>query len=384
MHLIWATDQFTIGGRAYPGFPIILDETMSSVVEVNEFLRSYLTRGVIGSERSWPSTGRALYDYFGFLEAHDLHWTDVNSGDEKSLVASYRDYCLKDIKLARQTVRQRLLYICSFYEYGLKQGWISRLPFSKEERTVPISSDAYANSHQAGSGTKTVRDVMPRHHRTMPKFLAKHEVVSLVAATTNIHHRMILLMALQTGLRVEELATFPLSYVFNPDTKHGNGRNVRVVLDPSDGSGMSTKGSKEREIWIPRRFMAQLYRYSILNRGELASNSKAEHPTLFLTQEGKPFAGHGKHIEVFVRESGKRAGIKVHPHMLRHTYATHMLVTLQRNRSKNTVEPLVFLQRQLGHAQISTTMIYLHLVNSLVDDAVLAYDDELNDWLDIQ
>jgi integrase/recombinase XerD len=39
---------------------------------------------------------------------------------------------------------------------------------------------------------------------------------------------------------------------------------------------------------------------------------------------------------------------------------------------------LVFLQRQLGHASIQTTMVYLHLVNELADDAVLAYDEELN------
>lgn len=63
--------------------------------------------------------------------------------------------------------------------------------------------------------------------------------------------------------------------------------------------------------------------------------------------------------------------------MLRHTYATHTLVALQRTRS--TVEPLVFLQRQLGHRSIHTTMVYLHLINELADDAVLAYDSELND-----
>ena len=83
-----------------------------------------------------------------------------------------------------------------------------------------------------------------------------------------------------------------------------------------------------------------------------------------------------------VRTNAAKVGIKSHPHMLRHTYATHTLIALQRNRAANTVEPLVFLQRQLGHQQISTTMIYLHLVNELVDDAVLAYDDELNDWME--
>jgi integrase len=42
------------------------------------------------------------------------------------------------------------------------------------------------------------------------------------------------------------------------------------------------------------------------------------------------------------------------------------------------LEPLVFVQRQLGHSSIQTTMVYLHLVNEMADEAVLAYDDELN------
>ncbi|MNP77142.1 site-specific tyrosine recombinase XerS [compost metagenome] len=67
--------------------------------------------------------------------------------------------------------------------------------------------------------------------------------------------------------------------------------------------------------------------------------------------------------------------------MLRHTYATHTLVALQRNAGGNN--PLVFLQRQLGHSSIQTTMVYLHLINELADSAVLAYDDELNDILEI-
>jgi integrase/recombinase XerD len=381
MRLICATSDFVMGGRPYPDFPILVHESMESAVEANEFLRSYLTRGVIDSERSWPNTGRAIYDYLGFLEANGLHWKDVDRGEQKALVAAYRDYCFQDLKLSRSTVRQRLHYVCAFYDFALKQGWVERVPYGMEERTVRREGKGLLAHVDASGNRQAVRDVMPRAHKSLPKFLSKEQVKALVTATENPHHRMIIRLALQTGLRREELATFPLAYVFNPDTRHGKGRNVKVVLNPYDGNGVRTKGSKEREIWISRRFMAELYRYSVLQRGELAAKSGTPQKTLFLTQDGLPYANHGKHIEVMVRDNAKKVGIKSHPHMLRHTYATHTLVGLQRNRAANTVEPLVFLQRQLGHASISTTMIYLHLVNELVDDAVLAYDDELNDWL---
>lgn len=382
MYLIWATQEFTMGGRPYPGFPIILNDSMESVVEANEFLRHYLTRGMIGSKRSWPSIGRALYDYLGFLEAHELHWSDVDRGEAKSVVTAYRDYCLFDVKLALNTTRQRLLYVCRFYEYSHRQGWVSRLPYNIEDRLVSKTGNAFMAHLRSSGRTVRMRDVMPRFHKQLPKFLTKSEVLALINVIENPHHKMIVRLALQTGLRIDELTTFPLAYVFNPDVRHGNGRNVMVKLDPYDGTGMMTKGSRARDIWISREFMSDLYRYSILFRGELAALGNQPQSTLFLNQMGRPYASHGKHIEVVVRESGAKAGIKVHPHMLRHTYATHMLVALQRNRTKNTVEPLAFLQRQLGHASITTTMIYLHLVNSLVDDAVLAYDDELNDWMD--
>ena len=145
---------------------------------------------------------------------------------------------------------------------------------------------------------------------------------------------------------------------------------------------MKTKGSVKRTIVISRRLMQALYNYKIQRRGERASLANQEQQPLFLNQAGAPWAADGKGIEAMVRKIGRRVGIETHPHMLRHTYATHTLVAMQRHRSENKIEPLAFLQKQLGHASIATTMVYLHLVNELADDAVLAYDDELNDWVD--
>jgi integrase len=123
--------------------------------------------------------------------------------------------------------------------------------------------------------------------------------------------------------------------------------------------------------------MAELYRYVTKVRGERASLNKTPQKALFLNQSGEPYGGDGKSLNRIISENGKRAGIKVHTHMLRHSYATHTLVSLQRNRASG-LEPLVFLQRQLGHSSIQTTMVYLHLINEMADEAVLAYDDELN------
>ncbi|MDI7066856.1 site-specific integrase, partial [Klebsiella pneumoniae] len=72
MRLLVSTKDLVIGGKAYAGFPILLWDSMESCTEANEFLRHYLLRGSIGSRKSWEPVGRALYDYFSFLQAHDL------------------------------------------------------------------------------------------------------------------------------------------------------------------------------------------------------------------------------------------------------------------------------------------------------------------------
>lgn len=376
MELVRATNNFVIAGQPYPGFPILLWDSMESCVPVNQFFRHYLLRGAIGSDRSWPSTSRALYDFFSFLQAHDLDWRDVDRGDAKSLVAAYRDYCLVTCELKPKTTYQRLTYICKFYEYALKERWVNRLPFTYEERTVRRERGFLAHIDASG-GKAMAKDVMPRSHKTLPKFLTMAEIQSLLTAAENPHHRMMMRLALHTGLRREEIATFPMAYIFDPDKPTRTERNLSIRLDPFDGSGMMTKGSKPRDIYVSRQFMAELYRYVTKVRGERASLSKTPQKALLLNQSGEPYGDDGKSLNRIISETGKRVGIKVHTHMLRHTYATQTLVSLQRTPASG-LEPLVFVQRQLGHSSIQTTMMYLHLVNEMADKAVLMYDDELN------
>ena len=374
MRLISATQDLTIGGLPYPGFPILLWDSMDSCLPVNRFFRHYLLRGSIGSSKSWAPPAQALYDYFGFLQAHGLSWHEVDRGEKKTLLAAYRDYSFRVAKLARSTVRNRLLYICEFYEFAFRQRWIARLPFDYEGRSGRRACGFLAHLH---SGRQAwARDVMPRAHQGVPRFLSAAQVNDLLAAASNPHHNMILRLALGSGLRKEELATFPLAYVFNPD-RSTQSRNIRIHLDPSDGHGIKTKGNRERVIFINRRLMNDLHHYAVHYRGERASLSKTPQEPLFLNQDGKPFSNDGKSLDRIVRFIGQKADLRVWTHMLRHTYATHTLVALQRNRAVNRLEPLVFLQRQLGHASPQSTLIYLHLTNELADNAVLAYDGEL-------
>ncbi|EKT4458800.1 hypothetical protein ACF8R6_10835 [Pseudomonas sp. CJQ_7] len=191
MELLWSSEDFVIAGQPYEGFPILLWDSMTSCIEANQFFRYYLLRGAIGSKNSWPSTGRALYDFFSFLQAHDLDWRDVDRGEEISLLASYRKYCTDTCSLALNTTRQRLTYVCAFYKFALDRHWVVRLPFNIEERIVK-GKTSFLEHASARGRMPLVNDAMPRNHKSLPKYLRMTDIKLLLSATENPHHRIMI------------------------------------------------------------------------------------------------------------------------------------------------------------------------------------------------
>ncbi|HDS1690660.1 MULTISPECIES: tyrosine-type recombinase/integrase [Pseudomonas] len=379
MHLILSTREFKLAGLSLEGFPILLHDSMESCVPANDFLRSYLRRGAIRSPKTWAAAGEALYDYFSFLQAHNLHWRDVDRGESKTLLHAYRDYCFNIHNLATRTVRLRLFFILRFYKYALKTGLVSKLPTDLEIRAV-FKDPSYLAHISGSSTTAEASDVMPRLAKTLPKYLTMKQTKLIIKSTKNVHHRALIKFALRTGLRREELATFPLNYIKKALATPGKTANVKILLDPEDGSGIKTKRKKSRSIWVSRSLINEVNLYIKHYRGERIGLGRTDNERLFVNQDGRGYSNGGKALEKIVKNIGRSIGLEVTPHMLRHTYATHTLVQLQRTRS--VVDPIAFLRDQLGHSSINTTMIYAHLVDDYVDDAVLEYDRELSELED--
>lgn len=355
MHLLTSTEGYKLNGGHRKGFPILLWEDMRNCREGNEFLRYYLSREAIRSTNSWQPIARGIYHYFGFLEACGLDWRDVSRGGGNTLVAGYRDYCFEVSKLGRSTIRQRLTYICAFYKFALLQGWISRLPNGLEIHNLVQPERFLARVSASGVEASSV---MQQKHRHM-RFLTPEEAKKLLTAAQNVHHKAIIRLALETGLRRWELATFPLKCVFDPDNSKINSQTVCVTIDPVDDAGIRTMGSKPRKILMSSILMSFLYSYAIRHRGERASLSKYEHKHLFLNQNGEPWSRDGKGIEAIVRKLGEKIGVHASPQILRNTYATRLQSELRRNGKNNQLETLKLIKEQLGHTSIYSTMSYL-------------------------
>ncbi len=193
----------------------------------------------------------------------------------------------------------------------------------------------------------------PRQGRALPKILSEDEVERLLAQARRQPGlegaRLVAILELlyATGLRVSELASLPLSAAF---------RDPRVLI-------VEGKGAKERMVPLSEPALQAMQAYRQARAHHLAqpragkrANKAVESKWLF------PSGGRGGHltrqrIGQLLKALALDAGIdpsKISPHVLRHAFASHLL-----NRGAD----LRSVQQMLGHADISTTQIYTHVLN---------------------
>jgi integrase/recombinase XerD len=193
-----------------------------------------------------------------------------------------------------------------------------------------------AERHLRADPTENLEN--PKLWSTLPKSLPMDEVEALLRAPeldTNegVRDRAMLELLYATGLRVSEL--------------------VRVRIDDvvMDAGYLRTlgKGSKERIVPFGDAARDAIVQYMELARPH---HDKFNDPHLFLTIRGRPMTRQAFWVKI--GKYARTAGIKAHisPHVLRHSFATHLLENGADLRS---------VQMMLGHADISTTQIYTHV-----------------------
>lgn len=172
----------------------------------------------------------------------------------------------------------------------------------------------------------------PRQETRLPSVLSQEEVEKMIAVTTNIKHKAILLLTYSAGLRRKELQQIKPNAI---DSK-------RMIVKISQG-----KGKKDRLTILSKKTLELLRIYFAEYRPKVY---------LFESQmkQGQYLAETS--LAKIVKNSAKKAGIKkeVSFHTLRHCFATHLM---------ETGVNLKMVQKFLGHNSIRTTARYLHLAN---------------------
>lgn len=371
MKLLFSTRDLEIGGRPVEGFPLLIDDECMPLQPAQNFLlHALLESGSMRSKLTWEAVGRRLYDYFAFLNANGLAWDQTNASIGASPLSRYRDWSAGELKLAPRTINKRLSLVVRFYEWASQRGYIASLPFS--DRQIRAHGKHGMLAHvKTGGATVERASVLLREYRSPIKFLTNHQVQVCRQHLHNPSHRLLFELMLQSGLRSCEARTFPAKYVFDPAGRKGlvEGQVIRMDLSPQD---LSIKFERPRSVDLPWRLMEELNAYKNLERELRKSRGGGDPDALVLTAYGSEMARTS--VVGLFGELSKRVGFPVTAHMLRHTYATYTLAALRKSPSFMG-EPLLYVRDRLGHSDVQTTAEYLHLINQLEAQLVLAHED---------
>jgi integrase/recombinase XerC len=258
------------------------------------------------SEHTIAGYRRDLAQLADFCQSRRIgNWQALDSSQVRSFVAMVHRR-----GAAGRSIQRRLSAARTFYRYLLREGAVSRNPFAG----VPA----------------------PRAKRTLPKTLTAEQASHLVAISGDdalaVRDRALLELLYSSGLRVGEVVALDLAHL---DLKAGM---VRV----------NGKGAKTRVLPVGRQARQALSRWLAV-RGELV---RRDEMALFTGRDGGRLGARAVQLRVrrWARHQG--LGVPVHPHMLRHSFASHLLESSGDLRA---------VQELLGHADISTTQIYTHL-----------------------
>jgi integrase/recombinase XerD len=266
---------------------------------------------------------QTLYAYRLDINKFQLFWSkqSLQSLPAASELGAYVD-SLYAAGLSGRSVARHLTTLRNFYKFLLREG--------------RIIEDATRFLHA------------PKQWRNLPKYLTRDQVERLLAEPKpepprEVRDRAMIEVLYASGLRVSELCGLKLS-----DANLGLGY-LRVT----------GKGSKTRMVPMGQKAQQAIQEYLDCPRAQLLRTRPS--PYLFVTARGGPLTRQGfwKRLGFY----GRRAGIQapLTPHVLRHSFATHLLEGGADLRS---------VQAMLGHADIATTEIYTHVVRSRLREIV--------------
>jgi integrase/recombinase XerC len=274
-----------------------------------ESLQAFLQRcGQRGSPHTQAAYGRDLEQFLLYCGRLGVeHWADVQSLQVKSYLAErHRE------GLTARSLHRKLASIRSFFDFLIRRGDLNR------------------------NAARTVR--APKLARTLPRTLDVDQVTGLLAAPAadELEARDLVMWELfySSGLRLSELVKLDLNDIDLQQgwvlVREGKGRKSRYV--PLGRYALEAIGR-----WLPLR------------------SAYAEGPgekALFISQRGARIAPRTVQARLNRWQRQKACDQPVHPHMLRHSFASHVL---------ESGGDLRAVQEMLGHANLSTTQIYTHL-----------------------
>ncbi|MCW5552943.1 MAG: tyrosine recombinase [Verrucomicrobiae bacterium] len=293
---------------------------------VEDFLQ-YLRHERGQAEHTQKTYAALLNKFIAWAGTQNL--TDWKQVELKHLMAFLQHERARPLETEPQESTRRLSSESVYLEIAALRAFYR---FAEQEKLLPANVAEHLS--------------LPRRWKRLPKALTNPEIEKLLApeAPATPHtlcDQAILELAYASGLRLSELRGLRLEQL------HLEAGFLNVV----------GKGNKERVVPVGQKAVAALNRYLQAGRPKLVTPRSPGN--VFLTQRGTPFAAVTMWLRV--KRRVRRAGVSrnVTPHMLRHSFATHLL---------EHGADLRVIQELLGHATISTTEVYTHVTGSRLRD----------------
>lgn len=285
------------------------------LIQIKEyFLKSILDQKNY-SKKTFENYNRDLNKFFKFLN----------------------DYKIKDIKkITKETVR---LYFLKQKNNNISNRTLGRYYSSLNSFFI------YSIEHEYIDVNPLKFIDYPKYTKKIPEYIYDSQLEKLLNEKTSenveieLRNKLIIHLLLDTGVRVSELVNIK---VHDIDVEE---RIIKVF----------GKGSKERFVFFTSKTKELLINYLIKRK------EKAITDNLLINYKGEKLTERS--VQKIIKLVGEKIGLDIHPHLLRHTFATDLL---------NKGADIRMIQELLGHENLDTTQIYTHVSNSRVKEV---YDD---------
>lgn len=292
---------------------------INNMEDLKDQFELYLRHELKYSEFTVKNYCLDVQNFFDFLEEIHVDYKDVN----KLVIRNYMERRARHITYrgtteSTRSIRRAMSSLKKFYAFLKFRKYVDSNPFELV--------------------------VSPKKHDKMPEVLYESQILKLLEANSERKDELrdrdqaLLLLMYTSGLRCSEVVNLKISDI------DFNQRIMNII----------GKGNKQRLVPFSPKAKEAMINYARVLRKKLRVEADEPSDYFFLNSRGNKLTTRGLEyiMHSIVQKTGLSLGINLHPHVLRHTFATHLL--------ENGAD-LRVIQELLGHESINTTQIYTHV-----------------------